>query len=273
MMTVIRPLVLAVAVATALVPGRSFAQAEPAAAVADEEHDCSRWPASVYDAARGACVCPAGKWWNVRGDACLPREHAAHEFCSMMWPSSDPYFVAGGGYRCVCPPPLVWNAEATACRPVPPIGVEECAREWPGTLPVLSPSGTEFDCRCPSGRRWDEPSRSCVDGAPAVPAPRGFFPQEEGAAPSPGTPGSVPLPPVEAPGAVALPPADSGAAYVPPVESVPSNPRCEALLGEIRARAAAGQADQADALGMKAAVAGCSPSDIADAARVPTAPR
>lgn len=292
-----RPARLAAVLAVLLLPlpSVSGAQTPPA-------HDCSRWPASVFDEASASCVCPQGMWWNLRGDACLPREHAAHEFCTTVWPSSDPYFVAGGGYRCVCAPPLIWNAEATACRPTVPIGQEDCTAEWPGTLPVLSPSGTEFECRCPAGRRWDETNRSCVDGAPVVTVSKGFFPDGSGADPSaapvPGSPrglppsGAAPLPaspsptvpagtelpdedaPREAPGRAA----GEGPAYAPPTgpgsaapgtaaPSAVANPKCEALLSEIRGRAAAGQNDQADALGMRAAVAGCDPAAISEAAR------
>jgi len=269
MMSLSRSLVLVALLAPALLPAAAEAQTAPEAAIA-EQKDCSRWPASVFDVSKGACVCPAGLWWNMRGDACLPREHAAHEFCSTMWPGSDPYFVAGGGYRCVCPPPLVWNAEATACRPVPALGEEDCTREWPGTLPVVSPSGTEFDCRCPGGRRWDEATRSCVDGAPVVSALRGFFPQEEpaaGAIPPPA--GGLPAaPPATIPDAGTLaPPGGSPAGPPAAAGELPSNPKCDALLAEIRARASAGQTDVADSLGMKAAIAGCSPAAIADAAR------
>ena len=275
MTRLIRTLMLAALLVPAGLPSRALAQA---AAAAEEGHDCSRWPASVFDAAKGSCVCPAGMWWNLRGDACLPREHAAHEFCATMWPGSDPYFVAGGGYRCVCAPPLVWNPKATACRPVPTIGEEDCTREWPGTMPVVSPSGTEFDCRCPNGRRWNESTRSCVDGAPVVPALHGFFPQEErpGAlAPAvpvaPGAPGSAAPAPSALPGEAA----GAGAVAPPPAAAASpgSNPQCEALLSEIRMRAAAGQADQADALGMRAAIAGCSPAAISEASRVKPAGR
>lgn len=279
MSIVSRSLVLAALLGAALLPAPAPAQTADPAATADQR-DCSRWPASAYDDAKGACVCPSGMWWNMRGDACLPREHAAHEFCSTMWPGSDPYFIAGGGYRCVCPPPLVWNAEATACRPVPALGDEECTREWPGTMPVVSPSGTEFDCRCPGGRRWDEATRSCVEGAPVVPALRGFFPQEgpaSGTAPAPAP--AAPMAPAGGtdPGAMeppaAAPAAPPAAAAGAPGASVPSNPKCDALLAEIRTRAAAGQADMADSLGMKAAIAGCSPAAIAEAARVKPAGR
>jgi hypothetical protein len=294
-----RPARIAALVAALVLPLPSVSGAQTATA-----HDCSRWPASVFDEVSGSCVCPQGMWWNLRGDACLPREHAAHEFCTTVWPSSDPFFVAGGGYRCVCAPPLIWNAEATACRPTVPIGQEDCTAEWPGTLPVLSPSGTEFECRCPAGRRWDETNRACVDGAPVVSVSRGFFPDGSGADPGMAAPvpGGVPSPPRAAgvpdagspaatmPPGMEPPAQDSpreipgrspgeGPAYAPPAgpgaaspgaagQGAAVNPKCEALLSEIRGRAAAGQSDQADALGMRAAVAGCDPAAISEASRV-----
>lgn len=269
-----RALMLAVLLVPTAHPARGLAQSANDAP-ADDGHDCSRWPASVFDSTKGACVCPVGMWWNLRGDACLPREHAAHEFCSTMWPGSDPYFVAGGGYRCVCPPPLVWNPEATACRPVPTIGDEDCTREWPGTLPVVSPSGTEFDCRCPNGKRWNETTRSCVDGAPVVQALRGFFPQEEGrsgwapsAVPSDSARSQPSPSSVEGGGG-----ASAAATATIDAKSGSSSPQCEALLSEIRMRAGAGQVQQSDAIGMKAAIAGCSPAAISEASRVKPASR
>ena len=162
---------LAAFVTCSVAVAASAAYAQPAGggvAQVAGPRDCSRWPASVFDDPTSSCVCPPNMWWNLRGDACLPREHAAAEFCSTVWPSSSPYLMSGGGYRCVCAPPLMWNEQATACRP-PAASVEmDCQSEWPGTLPVLSPSGTEYECRCPGGRRWDEPSRACVAGAPVV---------------------------------------------------------------------------------------------------------
>lgn len=284
----------AVALAPAVARGQVPA---PLPEPAPVSRDCSRWPASVYDEASANCVCPAGMWWNLRGDACLPREHAAGEFCSTVWPSSQPLFVANGGYRCVCAPPLLWDAQATGCRPPLASGEEECSVEWPGTLPVLSPSGTEFECRCPGGRRWDDNSRTCVGGAPVIRATRGVFtepydPPAPGMREAPVAPGAtIPpsAPPTVAPGPARSPgdpiaPGDDGARAVPqaPPGQRPAqadapprstgNATCDALLAEIRARAAAGQPDQADAMGMRAAVAGCDPTAIADAARVP-APR
>lgn len=242
--------------------------------------DCSRWPASVFNEESQSCACPAGMWWNLRGDACLPREHAAAEFCSTVWPSSSPYLIAGVGYRCVCAPPLLWDAQATGCRQPVQIGESECTAEWPGTLPVLSPSGTEFECRCPGGQRWDEGVRSCVAGAPVVPVSRGFYGEEGAAGPglAPGAP-----PPAGAGGWPATAPTNPAtadpAAASPPVPVVPIPPvpaaaggRCEALLSEIRGRAQAGQTAEADALGMKAAVAGCDPAAISEAARAAAAP-
>ncbi|MFN2375540.1 MAG: hypothetical protein ABR538_03325, partial [Candidatus Binatia bacterium] len=172
--------------------------AMPAGTDAAPQYDCSRWPASVYDPVSGLCACPQGMWWNLRGDACLPRQHAAGEFCNTVWPGSSPFFVAGGGYRCVCAPPLLWDEHATACRAPLPSNDTDCQAEWPGTLPVLSPSGTEFECRCPGGLRWDEASRGCVQGAPVVAPTREFY----GAEPTP--PPSAPAfprtsPPVPAP--------------------------------------------------------------------------
>jgi len=259
------------------------AQQPPATAGGDGvvAKDCSRWPASVYDDMSGGCVCPQGMWWNLRGDACLPREHAAGEFCSTVWPASSPYLTAGGGYRCVCAPPLLWDSQATACRPAVPLGEADCATEWPGTLPVLSPSGTEFECRCPGGRRWDEGQRSCVAGAPVV--TRGYFSDgAAGSAPGGAAPGYTP-PAAGAPDYVAPAPgaapqgvpgyADPGvppaAAPIPiPPPPAGSSAKCDMLLAEIRARAAAGQTAESDALGMKAAVAGCDPAAIAEAARI-----
>ena len=43
---------------------------------------------------------------------------------------------------------------------------------------------------------------------------------------------------------------------------------CDAILAQIRSFADQGQASQADALGMKAAVSGCDPKAISEAARV-----
>ena len=255
----------------------SHAQTVPAAVGPEDAaaRDCSRWPASVYDEASVSCVCPQGMWWNLRGDACLPREHAAGEFCVTVWPSSSPFLVAGGGYRCVCAPPLLWDAQATACRPPVPLGEADCATEWPGTLPVLSPSGTEFECRCPGGRRWDEARRSCVAGAPVVTV--GYY-GEGDARPSPGM-HSPAAPGYAAPGGepqVAPGYPEPGPAPAPvPIPAPPAAPstRCDALLAEIRARAQAGQSAESDALGMKAAVAGCDPAAISEAARVkPAAP-
>jgi hypothetical protein len=262
--------------------------------------DCSRWPQSAYDEATGSCVCPSGLWWNLRGDACLPKEHAAGEFCTTVWPGSEPFFVGVGGYRCVCAPPLLWDEQATACRsPIYAGGEEECQSEWPGTLPVLSPSGTESECRCPGGRRWDEASRSCVPGAPVIsqrafvqeygapaggipiPPPPAGYPSGPsdlvpgGAAPGSGTNPEDPNAP--GPGTRALPepgapPAAAGGG--PGLQGIPSPPpraggnsNCDALLAEIRSRAAAGDSASADALGMKAAVSGCDPNAISEAAR------
>jgi hypothetical protein len=230
-------------------------------------------------------------WWNLRGDACLPREHAAREFCTTVWPGSDAYFVAGGGYRCVCAPPLLWNAEATACRAPNTFGAEDCAKEWPTTLPVLSPSGTEFECRCPGGRRWDETSRSCVAGAPVVSVSRGFA--NEGDAP--GSPAPQAPAYVAPPSGAALPsnalPSDAIPPSPPPTATAPgasvpgaapsvggarpgaNAAACDALLAEIRGRAAAGQTGQVDALGMRAAIAGCDPAAISEATRTKPAPR
>ncbi|HXC52856.1 MAG TPA: hypothetical protein VN634_18365 [Candidatus Limnocylindrales bacterium] len=287
------------------------AMAQPAnAPLPAAPHDCSRWPASVYDEATGTCLCAQGLWWNLRGDACLPKEHAAGEFCGTVWPGSQPLFTSGGGYRCVCIPPLMWDSQATACRAPMVDGAEDCLREWPGTLPVLSPSGTEFECRCPGGRRWDDGRRNCVDGAPVVSVARGFFvpdsavpPIGNEVPPAPPFPGNAapPAPPSSeeplprggadlAPGGEnALPrageretePPRAGTDYPrgpataarPPAPTYEAPPRgssatCDALLAEIRARAAAGQASQADSLGMKAAVSGCDPKAIADAAHV-----
>lgn len=270
----------AVAVLALAAAARAQAPEVPAAAVAGDDpvvRDCSRWPASVYDAATGSCVCPQGMWWNLRGDACLPREHAAGEFCGTVWPASSPFFVAGGGYRCVCAPPLLWDAQATACRLPASVGEADCTAEWPGTLPVLSPSGTEFECRCPGGLRWDEPTRSCVAGAPVVPFARGF--SNEGAVAPPGYPAppAPAAPPVPSPtgpsypGLGDLPGAGQGAApgaMIPPLPPGDDS-KCARLLAEIRGRAQAGQAPEAEALGMKAAVAGCDPTAIAEASRTP----
>jgi hypothetical protein len=274
--------------ATAMAQAPAEAPAPPEAGAGVPSHDCSRWPASIYDDASATCVCPQNMWWNLRGDACLPKEHAAGEFCSTVWPGSQPAFGPGGSYRCVCAPPLLWNAEATACRMPPTIGEDDCTRQWPGTLPVLSPSGVEFECRCPGGRRWDESTSTCVGGAPVVRVSPGFF--SDGAAPGQG-PAEAPVPPAAAvapaPGfgppssatapAFTPPPASGPApspAYAPPPAAgaaapPPStgNPACDSLLAEIRARAQAGQASQADALGMKAAIAGCDPKAISDASR------
>lgn len=278
----------------------------PPAEAAAPERDCSRWPGSVFDAAAAVCVCPPSLWWNLRGESCLPREHAATEFCTTVWPSSSPYFVSGGGYRCVCAPPMLWNAEATACRPPVTTGDQDCQVEWPGTLPVLSPSGTEFECRCPGGQRWDETRRSCVAGAPVVKPARGFY--DDGSmtppapvapapdvapggmppdgvpafpvAPGPGAPasgGSVDVP--AWPTAPVVAPSAPPTAAVPRVPSAPVAPRaggkavCDSLIAEIRGRAAAGQTAQADQLGMRAAVSGCDPTAIADAARTKPAGR
>jgi hypothetical protein len=248
-------------------PATSMVQAAPAGA-----QDCSRWPASIYDPATASCVCPASMWWNLRGDACLPREHAAAEFCTTVWPSSSPFLMSNGGYRCVCAPPLMWNEQATACRP-PAASIEmDCTSEWPGTLPVLSPSGTEYECRCPGGRRWDEPSRSCVAGAPVVAMGRGFYGDDPSAPPPASGPGSVPQQqafpsPVPYGQPAPLAPVAPPAAAIPGAGTAPSA-ECARLLAEIRMRAQAGQTAEADALGMKAAVEGCDPASIADAARV-----
>ncbi len=257
----------------------------PQTAVAGEApavRDCTRWPASAYDAAAGSCVCPPGMWWNLRGDACLPREHAAGEFCSTVWPGSSPYFVSGGGYRCVCAPPLLWDAQATGCRLPATVGETDCTMEWPGTLPVLSPSGTEFECRCPGGLRWDEATRSCVAGAPVVPFARGF--PDEGAMIPPVAPGaprapgatfpSAPAPAPTGPTYPGLGDAPGGAQQQAPEARIPPAPpaddsKCARLLAEIRGRAQAGQVPEAEALGMKAAVAGCDPAAIAEASRAP----
>jgi hypothetical protein len=278
----------ALAGALLFLPAASGAQAPPPAApegAAAAAGDCSRWPASVYETASAACVCPQGMWWNLRGDACLPREHAAKEFCSTVGPGSDPYFTAGGGYRCVCAPPLLWNAEATACRAPYTTGDDDCTTEWPGTLPVLAPSGVEFECRCPGGRRWDETTRSCVPGAPPVASLHGFFPQQApdadapvaprpggpgGAGPDrgayPGEGGGAPTPPVPGDGNAGGPGAVPAA--IPRVPPAPTG-ECESLLSDIKGRAAAGRSDEADALGMKAAIAGCDPAAIAEAVRAP----
>jgi hypothetical protein len=255
-------------------------QAQTAAPADAASRDCSRWPASVYDETTSSCVCPQSMWWNLRGDACLPREHAAGEFCVTVWPGSSPFLIAGGGYRCVCAPPLLWDAQATACRPPAPMGEVDCSTEWPGTLPVLSPSGTEFECRCPGGKRWDEANRSCVGGAPVVPAMRGYY--GDGTAPGTAVPGppayAAPGPAAGAPPGYPAPGTAPGYA-APDAAPVPapvipgagagaaSNPKCDALLAEIRGRAQAGQSAESDALGMKAAVAGCDPAAISDAAR------
>jgi hypothetical protein len=137
-----------------------------------------------------------------------------------------------------------------------PSGEAECTQEWPGTLPVLSPSGTEYECRCPGGHRWDEGSRACVAGAPVVVAAPGFY----GDAAPPAAPRpAFPLP--------AAGPAPGAAPSTAPAARPPSSANCEGMLAEIRALAEAGQAGQADALGMKAAIAGCDPTAISDASR------
>jgi hypothetical protein len=256
---------------SALAAAPAFAQ--PAAGAAVGPRDCSRWPASVFDEMSDSCVCPSNMWWNLRGDACLPREHAAAEFCSTVWPSSSPYLMSGGGYRCVCAPPLMWNEQATACRP-PAASVEmDCTSEWPGTLPVLSPSGTEYECRCPGGRRWDEPSRSCVAGAPVVAVGRSYGDDPTtgpGAAYAP----APPQPQIHSDSPGAMPPsppptAGAGAGVAAPLPGAGAAPsaECAPLISEIRMRAQSGQSDEADALGMKAAIAGCDPAAIAEAAR------
>ena len=272
-----------VTVLAALLMTPAIARSQTPPPAGDALHDCSRWPASVYDERAASCVCSQGLWWNLRGDACLPKEHAAGEFCSTVWPGSSPMFTAGGGHRCVCAPPLIWNAEATACRPAITSGEEECSREWPGTLPVIAPSGTEFECRCPGGRRWDDGSRHCVDGAPEIRASRGFFAEDYSAplpAPPPAADEAAPLPepgyipqqpsgdvaPVGGGGASTAPVGGSAAGTAP---AAAGSPACESLLAAIRARAQAGQSDQADALGMKAAISGCDPRAISEAARVP----
>lgn len=314
MKNVFRAVLATAALATAATV--ATAQTEPPAAPAVVQ-DCSRWPASSYDPVSGTCLCNQGLWWNLRGDACLPKEHAAGEFCGMVWPGSQPLFTTGGGYRCVCLPPLLWDSQAVGCRAPMVDGEEDCLREWPGTLPVLSPSGTEFECRCPGGRRWDDARRTCVDGAPVVGVARGYFVPDGALAPGrgPSAPSEMPpagAAPYEAPrgapgefprGAMptdeppprawpqgappatlpqddagrpdtgAVDPRDARGALPPPngdsaAPPASSDPKCEALLAEIRARAGAGQAAQADSLGMKAAIAGCDPKAIADAARV-----
>ncbi|HEY2773831.1 MAG TPA: hypothetical protein VGK20_07240 [Candidatus Binatia bacterium] len=281
----------------------SFPQGEAAPGGAPQgatpSHDCSRWPASTYDDASGTCVCPQGMWWNLRGDACLPREHAAGEFCTTVWPGSQPFFFGAGGYRCICAPPTVWDSQATACRqPITTGSDEDCQRQWPGTMPVLSPSGADSECRCPGGRRWDEVSRGCVPGAPVV-ASRGYFAEGYPTA-APGGPGGQPQaampgavgqapgvagqatgvpdqPPGGYPGGATLPRGGGPASPPPPAaaagQAPPPSPECESLLAEIRGRAAAGQTDQADALGMRAAVAGCDPAAISDASRTKPAQR
>lgn len=235
--------------------------------------DCARWPASRFDPVAQACLCPDGMWWNLRGDACLPREHAAAELCGSAWPSSQPVFVEGGQYRCVCPLPSLWDPASAACAVPPTVGAQECGEEWPGTMPVLAPSGTEFECRCPGGRRWDQGSRGCVDSAPPAGAARMFFPTvaipptpvapgagDRGAGPAPDA--GVRQPGVQDPAAL---PSGGAAPMVVPAPSA-SSP-CEALLAEIRGRAAAGQKAEVDALGMRAAVRGCDPAAISDAVR------
>ena len=238
--------------------------------------DCARWPASRFDPVAQACLCPDGMWWNLRGDACLPREHAAAELCGSAWPSSQPVFVEGGQYRCVCPLPSLWDPVSAACAVPPTVGAQECGEEWPGTMPVLAPSGTEFECRCPGGRRWDQVSRGCVDSAPLAGAARMFVPTvalpPSATAPRPGEYGAGTAVPnggawqAEAEEPAALP--SGGAAPMGVPEPSASSP-CEALLAEIRGRAAAGQKAEVDALGMRAAVRGCDPAAISDAVRGP----
>ncbi len=267
------PLTEGVAAGTATAP-----PAEGAATGVGAAQDCARWPASKFDPVAQACLCPDGMWWNLRGDACLPREHAAAELCGNAWPSSQPVFVEGGQYRCVCPLPSLWDPASAVCAVPPTVGAQECGEEWPGTMPVLAPSGTEFECRCPGGRRWDQVSRGCVDSAPPAGAARMFFPTvalpPSAAGPGPGHFGAG----VAAPdGGFRQPrPEDSsalssgGAAPLPvPAPSAPSP--CETLLAEIRGRAAAGQKAEVDALGMRAAVRGCDPAAISDAVRGPAA--
>ncbi len=277
---------LAIVLAVAVFPATSRGEmpASPATEPTAPAYDCSRWPASIYNDVSASCVCPQGMWWNLRGDACLPREHAGNEFCSTVWPGSQAFFVSGGGYRCVCAPPLLWNAEATACRAPIATGDDDCEKEWPGTRPVLAPSGTESECRCPGGRRWDEASRTCVEGAPAIGVARGYLQEGYGAAPVPGGAPIQQVPPPQMPGAAyptppvpptqpAMPGAVAPTPTAPGPGGASGNPACDALLAEIRMRAAAGQRDQADALGMKAAIAGCDPKAISDAARVPSGTR
>lgn len=278
--------VLAAATVVALAAADSQAQVVPMPP-GPVARDCARWPGTVFDQTTSSCLCPQGMWWNMRGDACLPREHAAGEFCAAVWPGSQPLSLAFG-YRCICMPPLQWDEEGGACLATSVSGDEECSRQWPGTMPVLSPSGKEFECRCPGGKRWDEPSRLCVDGAPVVTVAPGLFPPPApGAVPSP-APGGAPPPahaPAEIPGGPPpslpedpgqpdtgpMPAPPEHQPGIPPVRAAP-NGNCEGMLAEIRGLAAAGRAAQADSLGMKAAVAGCDPAAISEAARVKKTP-
>ncbi|HYB99075.1 MAG TPA: PASTA domain-containing protein [Candidatus Limnocylindrales bacterium] len=162
-------------------PASGGAPAAPALPAAPVMADCSRWPGSSYDRVIGACRCPEGQWWGLHGDRCEPREKAAGDVCSSKWPGSIPAFTGEGTFHCTCPPEKPWNAEALECGASTHEVGAECQSRWPGTVAVLSPSGTDYECRCPMGMRWEE-SRSRCDASVAVEAGAGTAPAA-GAAP------------------------------------------------------------------------------------------
>lgn len=241
----------------------------PAPAVAVP--DCSRWPGSVFDPASASCRCVDGQWWRLDGEGCTSRDDAAAQFCAKEWPGSVPAWSASGLLQCACPPDLYWDEEARACGAAPIGAATDCSERWPGTTPVFSPGAFAYECVCPNGTRWDERRNRCQDAtepafaatAPLPPAPA--MPPPPGAAPEPAGQG-VPVPPSSAP----PPGAEEGGVPPPPPAASGgggAGGECERLLSEIRGRAAAGQAREADALALRAATRGCDPGAISDAVK------
>lgn len=320
-----------VALAVAFGAERATAQAE-----VPSSRGCEAWPGSLYDSVTGSCRCPQGQWWNMRGDACRLREEVADEVCARVWSGSKATWLEDGSYRCVCPSLLVWDAATQGCRAPARRGDTICSSRWPGTVPVLSPSGEDFECRCPGGWRWESPKLACVPDAPAAStgpsvappatAPRPEFSQpqttipaeprsEPDAArtpPAPVPPPHVAEPPLLPPPAASPPPPPPAAGPptwqrervperreaepAPPPAAVsprplrvpgtdapasaPAPPRvpevydptssCDGALAEIARRVAEGASrDEIDGLAIRAAVRGCDPNDIAEAAKAP----
>ncbi|HYC56274.1 MAG TPA: PASTA domain-containing protein [Candidatus Binatia bacterium] len=260
----------------------------------------SKWSGSV-PVFRGDgtfhCICPPDRPWNAETMECSGSSKEAAAECQSRWPGTVPVLSPSGtDYECRCPMGMRWEQSRARCDasvaleghgappqrpdaggvapdPIPPPDEEGWDEGEPGHLD--DPGSQRYEERDgPEGQFSDDdqvpwPPRRDGDRSPGgarddlgdVDADRGNAGagREDLAPPAPDD-GDTAQPPgrVVTPGSNAQrgPGSDGNAEEEGP---------CAALLAEIRGRAGAGQAAEADALALHAAGKGCDPEAIAAA--------